>query len=457
MTAAMSVITPSIENAVTELYLGYFGRLPDTAGMVYWSNQIASGASVSSVAQAFAQSAEFTAQYAGLSHAQEVTQIYEHVLDRAPDAGGLSYWTGVLDNGTSISSVVWSIVNTAFNEVGTQDGLLVQNQVATAQSQMAPIVTNQASVTWTAAAGFGQADVAPAFTAVLDAPLVSTTPVATTVLAQWDLGAMHFQSAWSAGYTGKGVVIAQIDTGIDLSNAALTQNLSAYNWNFINNSANVQDDNGHGTAVASELIAASVAGNAPSILGGAYGAQLMVLKALDANGNATDANIISAINYAVAHGANVINLSLGSNAPDSAELSAIANAVSQGVIVCMASGNTGASNPQYPAAYASGLSSAIAVGASAQTSTGADALASFSNGAGSLTAYNFVDAPGNNILAYGLNGVLQTWSGSSFATPLISAEAADLLSAHSGLSGAQIVQAIVHDTTALVGVQAATA
>ncbi|MEI6188569.1 MAG: S8 family serine peptidase [Alphaproteobacteria bacterium] len=58
-----------------------------------------------------------------------------------------------------------------------------------------------------------------------------------------------------------------------------------------------------------------------------------------------------------------------------------------------------------------------------------------------------------NILAYGLGGILKSWSGSSVATPLISAEAADLLSAHSGLSAAQIVQAIVHDTVALVGVQ----
>lgn len=448
-----TVITPLAQDETAELYLGFFGRAPDTGGFVHWASQIASGTSVMSVAQGFAQSPEFAAQYANMSHEQEVVQIYQNVLHRAPDEGGLAYWTSVLDQGASIGSVVWNVVNVSFHEVGTQDAVLVQSQILAAQARMAPIVNNQASVTWSASSGFGQADVAPAFAAVLDANLTPTVPVPSTTLAQWGINAMHFQSAWAAGYNGKGVVIAEIDTGIDLTNAALIQNLSAYNWNFVNNSANVQDDNGHGTAVASELIAAPVSGKTPTILGGAYGAQLMVLKAADSTGATTDANLVSAISYAVGHGANVINISLGGNSLNGAQLDAITNAVNHGVIVCMAAGNSAGTTPQYPAAYASSLNTAIAVGASAQTNIGSYTLASFSNAAGGDVPYNFVDAPGNNILAYGLGGILKSWSGSSVATPLISAEAADLLSAHSGLSAAQIVQAIVHDTVALVGVQ----
>jgi subtilisin family serine protease len=450
-----SAINTLTENSVAELYLGFFGRSPDTGGMLYWANQIANGTSVATVEQGFAQSAEFTALYSNMTASQEVGQIYEYVLERAPDVGGLNYWVSMLDSGVSIGALVWDVINTAFNEQGTADGIFVQSQISAAEALMAPVVLNQSSTSWTVNSGFGQADVAKAFSAILDlTPLTSNS--IPSLLNQWDLNAMHFQAAWSSGATGKGVVMAEIDTGIDLGNFALTQNLSAYDWNFVNNNANVQDDNGHGTAIASELIASGM-GVAPTIVGAAASAQLMVLKALDANGNASDANVINAINYAVAHGANVINLSLGGINPDPAELIAITNAVNQGVIICMASGNVGATNPQYPAAYAENMNTAIAVGASTLTSTGAAVMASFSNQAGSATSYNYVDAPGANILAYGLNGVLQTWSGSSFATPLVSAEAADLLSAHSGLTAAQIVQAIVYDAVPLVGIQQAVA
>ena len=445
-------ITLSAQDSAAQLYLGFFGRAPDTAGFIYWAEQISSGVNVLSAAQGFAQSPEFIAQYANLSHREQVTQIYKNVLERAPDPGGLDYWTSFLDSGSSIGTVVWDVMQAAFAQVGTSDALLVQGKIYAAEARMAPIVTGQSSVAWSTAAGFGQADAAKALAAVLDAPVSINTTLATQ-MNQSNITAMNFQSVWSAGYTGKGVVIAEIDTGIDLGNAALTQNLSKYNWNFVNNTANVQDDSGHGTAVASVLVASAVGGKTPAILGGAYDAQLMVLKVADTNGAITDANLVSAINYAVSHGANVINISLGGNIASINQLNAITNAVNQGVIVCMAAGNSGALIPQYPAAYASSLSSAIAVGASSETGLGTYTLASFSNGSGSSTPYNFVDAPGSYILVYGLNGVLLNYSGSSIATPLIAAEAADLLSAHSGLTATQIVQAIVHDTVGLVGVQ----
>ena len=444
-------ITLSAQDSAAQLYLGFFGRAPDTAGFIYWAEQISSGVNVLSAAQGFAQSPEFIAQYANLSHRDQVKQIYNHVLERAPDQGGWDYWTSYLDSGSAIGTVVWDVMQAAFAQVGTTDGLLVQGKIAAAEARMAPIVTGQSSVAWSVAAGFGQADAAKALAAVLDAP-VSINTTQSAQMNQWGITAMHFQAVWSAGYTGKGVVIAEIDTGIDLGNAAITQNLSPYNWNFVNNTNNVQDDNGHGTAVASVLVASAVGGKTAPILGGAYGAQLMVLKVADTNGSITDANLVSALNYAVSHGANVINISLGGNIASINQLNAITNAINQGVIVCMAAGNLGASSPQYPAVYASGLSSAIAVGASTQTDLGAYTLASFSNGSGSTTPYNFVDAPGSSILVYGLNGIVQNYSGSSIATPLIAAEAADLLSVHSGLSPTQIVQAIVHDTVSLVGV-----
>jgi hypothetical protein len=179
----------------------------------------------------------------------------------------------------------------------------------------------------------------------------------------------------------------------------------------------------------------------------------MVLKVADANGDMLDTSLVNAINYAVSHGANVINISSGGNIPSGAQLDAIGNAIRNGVIVCMAAGNSSGITPQYPAAFATSFSTTIAVGASAQNDLGAYTLAPFSNHAGSVSPYNFVDAPGNSILAYGLNGTISQYSGSSIATALISAEAAVLLSAHTALSATQIVQAIVHDTVELVGIQ----
>lgn len=151
--------------------------------------------------------------------------------------------------------------------------------------------------------------------------------------------------------------------------------------------------------------------------------------------------------YAVAHGASVINLALGESSPDANLQAVLKNASSHGVIVCSAAGNEGGATPDYPASYAQG----IAVGASQQSGFGFS-LASFSNRAGTSSSYNFVDAPGVNIKSYGLGNSIGNWTGTSMATPLVAAEAADLLSAHSSLSVEQIVQDIVHGTVALVGV-----
>ena len=370
-------------------------------------------------------------------------------MERAPDAGGLAYWTSILDQGASVGTVVWNLVNAAFTQVGTVDGLLVQSRVASNESLANAVVANTPVTSWNPVSGFGEINVANAISAATNTALTQGTPVKAGQSA-WQLGAAHFQDAWAAGYTGKGVVIAEIDTGVDLSNAALTQNLSTKNWNFVNNSANVQDDNGHGTAVASLMIASA----GQIIAGGAYDAQLMVLKALDSNGNGTEANLISAINYAVANGANVINLSIGSATPDAAELAALTNAANHGVIVCMAAGNSSAGTAQYPANYAQQVSTSIAVGSTALNADGSTlAFNLTSNAAGSKTAYNYIDAPGVHVLAYGLNGVMQTWTGTSFAAPLVAAEVADVLSAHTGLSATQVVQAVVNTTISLVGTQ----
>ena len=438
-------------DSATELYLGFFGRTPDTAGLSFWASQITAGTSPLAVANNFDQSPEFIVQYGGLSPIAQINRIYDGILGRAPDPSGAQYWTSKLVSGTPIGEIVWDIVDSAFHQQGTSDGLLVQNKVHAGELLTLPVVMNAPQTAWSTSAGFGEINVANAIAAALNTPIIQGA-VVKTGLGAWQIGAVHFQDVWSAGYTGKGVVIAEIDTGVDLNNASLTHNLSTASWNFVANNSNVQDDNGHGTAVASEMIAYNTGANT-GVLGGAYDAQLMVLKAMDANGNGTIANLVNAINYAVDHGANVINISSGGSTADPAELAALNNAQAHGVIVCMAAGNSGAASAQYPANFAQSLGNTIAVGASAQNIDGTMAFASNTNKAGSSIAYNYIDAPGVHVLGYGLNGLVETWTGTSFATPLVSAAVADVVSAHSGLSAAQIVQSVVNTTIGLVGVQ----
>lgn len=84
---------------VARLYFAYFLRIPDYGGLQYWSGQFRGGASLDSIADFFATSAEFLARYGALTNEQFVTLVYDNVLGRAPDAGGLAYWTGRLDSG----------------------------------------------------------------------------------------------------------------------------------------------------------------------------------------------------------------------------------------------------------------------------------------------------------------------------------------------------------------------
>lgn len=444
-------ISQSAVETAAQLYLGFFGRAPDAAGLYYWSNQVSKGVSPLEVANGFAKSSEFSIKYSHLSAAEQVNLAYQNILERAPDASGAAYWTGKLQTGTPIGEVVWSLVNSAFTHQGTADALLISQKITAAQTLLAPSVLDIPQSTWSTTAGYGVINVASALSSVLGISITQGASFKTSV-EQWPIPVSNFADAWSAGYAGKGVTVAVIDTGLDLNNAALTHDISPWSWNFIANNANVQDDNGHGTAVASQIISKPVNANSKALVGAAYDAELMVLKALDANGKGAQATLAAAINYAVDHGADVINLSLGGS-NDPVILSALNYAAQRGVIVCMAAGNTGASAPQYPAAYAKASDTTIAVGAVMQAIDGSTAWAPTTNSAGSITPYNYIAAPGTKVLGYGLNNVIQSWSGTSFATPYVTAAVADLLSVNSGLGAEQIVNAVVNTAVNLVGIQ----
>lgn len=444
-------ISQFARDSASQLYLGFFGRNPDTAGFHYWSAQINSGRSPIDVAMGFASSDEFMQTYGSLSAKEKIDLVYQNILERDPDPGGSNYWTGLLESGMPIGEIVWRLINSAFNQQGTADGILIQTKIADAHAIMAPVILDQPISEWSIKTGYGHIDLTAALSATLGISIQEGAHFETSI-EQWAIPVVGFHNAWTEGFTGKNVVIAAIDSGIDLSNAALTQNISPYSWNFVSNNDNIQDDHGHGTAIASEMIARPPGYEGEvGITGGAYDAELMVLKVVDASGNGSQANLIAAINHAVFYGADVINISLGGGNFDNRMLEALNYAAEQGVIVALAAGNFGASSPQFPAWYAQLNSNTIAVGASFFDEDGNLTALENTNHAGSSTPYNYVLAPGAQILAYGLNGEIQSWSGSSFAAPMVSAAIAIMLSANTSLNATQIVDALVNTSINLVG------
>jgi len=95
-----------VHGSIYRLYQAAFARDPDVAGWQGWVGAVKSGASLKTVATAFAQSSEFQTTYAGLDNTQFVTRLYQNVLGRAPDQGGLTSWVRSLNAGASRAEVV---------------------------------------------------------------------------------------------------------------------------------------------------------------------------------------------------------------------------------------------------------------------------------------------------------------------------------------------------------------
>lgn len=100
------------------LYQAAFNRTPDSGGLGYWINSMDKGAHLDSVAASFIGSDEFKSIYgASPTNKELVTRFYENILHRKPDAGGLDYWTGLLDTrAASTAQVLASISESGENK-----------------------------------------------------------------------------------------------------------------------------------------------------------------------------------------------------------------------------------------------------------------------------------------------------------------------------------------------------
>ncbi|MBW4643739.1 MAG: S8 family serine peptidase [Goleter apudmare HA4340-LM2] len=269
----------------------------------------------------------------------------------------------------------------------------------------------------------------------------------------WGVDMVKAPEVWARGYTGQGVVVAVVDTGVDYNHVDLRNNIwtntkeisgngidddgngyidDDYGWNFIDNTNNVLDKNGHGTHVAGTIAGEN---NGSGVTGIAYNAKIMPVKVLSDSGSGSYSAIANGIYYAVNNGANVINLSLGGDFPNSTLASAIEYASKKGVVVVMAAGNNGYPFVSYPAAYAN--KSGLAVGAVDQNNN----MANFSNRPG-VTQLSYVTAPGVNVYSSLPGNQYAYYSGTSMATPHVAGVVALMLSANPSLTDAQVRQII---------------
>lgn len=267
----------------------------------------------------------------------------------------------------------------------------------------------------------------------------------------WGADAVNAPEVWEQGYTGEGVVVAVLDTGVDRNHEDLKNNIwtnsgeiadngkdddgngyidDFYGWNFDGENNITMDVDGHGTHVSGTIAGEN---NDFGVTGIAYDAQIMPVKVLDDFGSGSNSAVAEGIYYAVDNGADVINLSLGGSFPSTGIEQALQYASERQVMVVMAAGNSGGQNPLYPASYADRYG--IAVGAIEED----ESLASFSNRAGSQEL-TYVTAPGVDIYSTLPNNQYQSYSGTSMATPHVAGVVALMLSANPNLSNDRIRQ-----------------
>ncbi len=280
---------------------------------------------------------------------------------------------------------------------------------------------------------------------------------------QWGLQAINMPALWEKPViSSKRPVIAILDTGVDINHPDLADNIwtneaekgndedgngfigDVHGWDFVSNSSDISDPDGHGTHCAG--IAAAVGNNGIGIVGANPNALIMPLRVLDDAAEGYVDNIIQGIDYAIANGADVLSMSYGYQCPygpSEAERDALLEASYHAVLVaavgnngvCMNSTHHGLHgnpdvepSPSYPAAFT------FVIGVQASDENGK--LASYSNFDCGVTppseylseplSYELV-APGDDIISTLPNGQYGVKSGTSMVCPLVAGAISSLI------------------------------
>lgn len=244
---------------------------------------------------------------------------------------------------------------------------------------------------------------------------------------QWNLPVIEANRAWKLSTGSDDVIVAVVDTGVDLRHPDLNGRL-LQGYNAIEQEEEPYDDVGHGTHVAG-IIAANVNNN-EGIAGMMWGGKILPVKALDNSGAGTTYSVAEGIIWATDHGAKVINLSLGNYADAEFLHEAIRYAYGRDVVLIAATGNDNTERPGYPAAYPE----VLAVSATDYQLQ----RASFSN----YGDYVDVMAPGESIASTYPDNQYAALSGTSMACPHVTALAALIRSVNPDLRNTEVMDLI---------------
>ena len=300
----------------------------------------------------------------------------------------------------------------------------------------------------------------------------------------WNVTKVNADDVWGLGYTGDGILVAVLDTGVrythhDLEDHVWNGSGAGYpnhGYDFVNSDYDPIDDHGHGTHCAGTVAGDGTAG---SQTGMAPDATIMCLKVLDSDGSGTESGVWNAIQFCVTHDVDIMSMSIGWQHSWGVDREswrdAMNNAVSAGVIAAVAAGNEGDELSSYPIpdnvrtpgdvpppwlhpdqTLTGGTSAVVCVGAVDSS----DNIAYFSS-LGPLDWSSINDywdyhynpemglirpdivAPGMNIksLDYGSDtGYADGWNGTSMATPCVAGVMALMLEKNPTITPAQIDQ-----------------
>jgi len=254
-------------------------------------------------------------------------------------------------------------------------------------------------------------------------------------------------STWEETKGDEEIIIAILDTGVDILHPELAEKIYSSGYDFINDDSDATDDNAHGTHVAG--IAAAETHNNEGIAGVAWNCKILPVKILDDLGNGSDSELAEGIIWAADNGADVINLSIGGAFPSTSVENALKYAYDKDVVIVASAGNDGAA-VDYPAAYDAYCLAVAATDYNDERVT----LENSSDDPRYKWESNYgpeidVAAPGARIIStvptwfWGPDYIPYAWGdGTSMATPYVAGLAALIKSVKPHLSAAQIMNVI---------------
>jgi subtilisin family serine protease len=279
---------------------------------------------------------------------------------------------------------------------------------------------------------------------------------------QWafsDARMIGAQEAWTQS-TGAGVVVAVLDSGVQLDHPDLRGAIwtnpdeiagngrdddrngivdDVHGANMFDLSSAVEDDEGHGTHVAG--IVAARSGNGIGVSGMAPGAQIMPVKVLNSDRAGNNTVLAAGIRYAVDQGARIINASINGDTSTSTLQDAVRYAQAHGATVVASAGNNGRNLdilPSFPASYADPALLSV---------TATDEVGGLWSLANRGLRSVDLGAPGELILSTGRGSRYETRSGTSMAAPMVAGALALLSAARPDLPQDQLRDAVLATTT----------